>query len=94
MGREERLEELTAPPAVPFRRRWEKDTRYYEAHVETDLWGCWVLTRIWGRRGTKLGHVRRTPCESYVEALDQLATVAKQREKRGYAPACTGHQRP
>jgi predicted DNA-binding WGR domain protein len=71
----------------PLRRRLEKDSRYYEAHVCQDLWGDWVITRIWGRRGSKLGQVRRAPCESYAEALDQLATVAKQRERRGYAPA-------
>lgn len=70
---------------VPLRLRWEKETRYYEAHVERDLWGGWVFTRIWGRRGTALGQVRRAPCASYAEALSKLATVTKQRTRRGYA---------
>jgi predicted DNA-binding WGR domain protein len=68
----------------PLRLRWEKDTRYYEAHVEPDLWGGWVLTRIWGRRGTALGQMRRAPCDSYGQALDALEDVGKRREKRGY----------
>ena len=68
------------------RRRWEKATRYYEAYVDQDLWGGWVLTRVWGRRGTRLGQIRRAPFGSYAEALDQLAAVAERREKRGYAP--------
>lgn len=56
----------------PQRFRWEKNTRYYEVHVEPDLWGEWVLTRVWGRRGTALGQMRRAPCESYSEALAKL----------------------
>jgi len=49
-----------------------------------DLWGDWVLTRIWGRRGSALGQVRRAPCESYAEALAKLAGVEKRRVRRGY----------
>lgn len=75
-----------ASTEAPLRLRWEKDTRYYEAHVEPDLWGGWVLTRIWGRRGTPMGQMRRrAPCGSYVEALGKLAAVEKQRTRRGYA---------
>jgi predicted DNA-binding WGR domain protein len=74
------------PEPRPLRRHWEKDTRYYEVHVEPDLWGHWVLTRVWGRRGTALGQVRRIPCGDYAEALAKLAAVARQRARRGYAP--------
>lgn len=73
------------PGEAPLRLRWEKDTRYYEAHIEPDLWGGWVLTRIWGRRGTPMGQVRRAPCGSYAEAVGKLVAVTKQRERRGYA---------
>jgi len=69
----------------PLRLRWEKETRYYEVHVVQDLWGGWVLTRIWGRRGSALGQIRRAPCESYAEALEKLARVEKRRAQRGYA---------
>jgi predicted DNA-binding WGR domain protein len=74
-----------------FRLRWEKETRYYEAHVEPDLWGGWVLTRIWGRRGTPRGQLRRVPCGSYAEALQKLAQVQKQRARRGYIAVGTAH---
>ncbi|SMF97840.1 WGR domain-containing protein [Methylomagnum ishizawai] len=64
--------------------RWEKGTRYYEAHIGQDLWGGWVLTRVWGRRGSPLGRVRRIPCGSYEEARAKLAGVERQRGRRGY----------
>jgi transposase len=44
---------------------WERGTRYYEVHLHQDLWGDWVLTQVWGRRGTELGRMVHTPCASY-----------------------------
>jgi hypothetical protein len=41
--------------------RWERGTRYYEAHLHQDLWGDWVLTQVWGRRGTELGRMVHPP---------------------------------
>ncbi len=66
-------------------RRWHRDTRYYEARVEQDLWGDWVLTRVWGRRGTPAGQVRHDPCSSYIEALERLDAVTRRRAAHGYA---------
>lgn len=90
MGREAGIEALTSSVAAspldePLRLRWEKDSRYYEVHVVQDLWGEWVLTRIWGQRGTAMGQIRRVPCESYAEALTKLAQMEKRRAQRGYA---------
>lgn len=65
--------------------RWERGTRYYEAYVHQDLWGAWVLTRAWGRRGTRLGRVVCFPCQSYREARDRLAALGRRRKHRGYA---------
>ena len=66
------------------RLRWEKDTRYYEAHLHQDLWGGWVLTKVWGRRGSALGRVVHSRCESYDEARMTLEAVQKRRGHRGY----------
>ena len=68
-------------------RRWHRDTRYYEARIERDLWGGWVLTRVWGRRGSPAGQVRHDPCESRAEALARLVAVAQRRAARGYVIA-------
>jgi len=64
--------------------RWEKDTRYYEARLHQDLWGEWVLTKIWGRRGTAIGQARNFPCVSLEEGFKCLAEVRKRRQQRGY----------
>ena len=64
--------------------RWEKDSRYYELWVQQDLWGQWLLTRVWGRRGTALGQIRHELCESYAEGLTKYAEAENKRAKRGY----------
>jgi predicted DNA-binding WGR domain protein len=79
------LNEKSAP-VTPIRFRWEKETRYYEVHIHQDLWGGWVLTRIWGRRNSPMGQMRRVPCESYDDAARKPATVRNQRTQRSYEP--------
>jgi predicted DNA-binding WGR domain protein len=64
--------------------RWERGTRYYEAHLHQDLWGDWVLTQVWGRRGTELGRMVHTPCASYQDGRERLTAVQARREQRGY----------
>lgn len=67
------------------RLRWEKGTRFYEALIERDLFGDWVLTLVWGRRGSALGRVQHRPHPSVTAARDALQTVARRRQRRGYA---------
>ena len=68
------------------RARWEKGTRFYEALVERDLFGDWVLTLVWGRRGSALGRVQHRPHPSVAAAQGALQTVSRRRQRRGYAP--------
>jgi hypothetical protein len=64
--------------------RWEKGSRYYDILLHQDLWGDWVLTRIWGRRGTQLGREVHIPCASYRDACDRLVAIKARRKRRGY----------
>jgi len=73
---------------TPTRRlRWEHSGagRYYEAHLARDLFGQWVLTRVWGRRDSTRGRVVHTPFTSYREACTRLTQVVARRRARGYA---------
>ena len=64
--------------------RWERETRYYELHLRQDLWGDWLLTRVWGRRGSSLGQIRHEHYPNYGEGAIKYANSIKQRGKRGY----------
>jgi predicted DNA-binding WGR domain protein len=68
-----------------LRRRWEKGPRFYEALVERDLFGDWVLTLVWGRRGSALGRVQHCPQPSVAAAHDAFHMAAQRRQRRGYA---------
>lgn len=64
--------------------RWERDTRYYELRLQQDLWGDWLLTRVWGGKGKALGQVRRELCPSYASGVSLYADSIKRREQHGY----------
>ena len=64
--------------------RWEKGAQYYEAQLYQDLFGYWILTRAWGKRGTHRGRVIHAACSSYNSGKKQLATVQEQQKQRGY----------
>ncbi len=65
--------------------RWENNEkhRYYEVIVGMDLFG-WVLTRIWGRKGTALGRVVHQPCQSFEEGREHIKMLSQQRKRAGY----------
>lgn len=71
-------------PSDWIRLRWEKEGRYYEAHLHQDLWGQWVVTRAWGQRNGRLGRVMNVPCASHEEGLGILAQLDRSRRQKGY----------
>jgi hypothetical protein len=64
--------------------RWVRGTRYYRAHLDQDLWRNWLLTRVNGRVGTRLGKARSKPTPSIENARLHLAAIAARRRKRAY----------
>ena len=64
--------------------RWERDTRYYELHLRQDLFGDWVLTRVWGGKNTALGQIKHELCEDYAAGVARHAEAERVRVKRGY----------
>lgn len=71
-----------------IRLRWYKPTdkgiRYYTAQLHQDLWGDWVVTRTWGRKGTRLGRSMNVLCESYEAGMKELESVQLRRKQHGY----------
>jgi predicted DNA-binding WGR domain protein len=64
--------------------RWERDTRYYELRVQQDLFGHWLLTRVWGRKDSALGQIRHEVCVDQAEANTRYVAAEVRREQRGY----------
>jgi hypothetical protein len=64
--------------------RFIRDSRYYALHLEQDPWGEWILTRVNGRRGTRLGRAIMQWSGSLEAGLASLALSAKRRSARGY----------
>ena len=73
--------------------RFERDARYYQLHLEQDLWGAWILTRVNGRRNSRLGRALITWPGSFESGLSALAESAKRRRLRGYTLAANGPSR-
>lgn len=64
--------------------RWENDDRYYIAFVHQDLFGEVILSRYWGRKGTRLGGEKHSRMANQEEVQNRLRSVARVRERHGY----------
>ena len=64
--------------------RWERRAGYYRAHLEQDLWGHWIVTRVVGRRGARRGRYMTTWVPSLEHGLVTMGAIAKRRGERGY----------
>jgi predicted DNA-binding WGR domain protein len=62
---------------------WTKKTRYYRIILHQDLFGDWIITRVWGRIGTKMG-MAKAHAISYQDGLKLIAELCKVRQYRGY----------
>ena len=57
--------------------------RFYRLAIWPDLFGRALLARHWGRIGTQ-GRIRLDPHPDPGAALNALATLARQKRRRGY----------
>ncbi len=60
-------------------RRFERGTRYYELHLQQDLWGGWELLRIFGRSHAKQGRVICEPLGNLNQAVGRLEALTAYR---------------
>ena len=63
-------------------RRFERGTRYYELHLQQNLWGEWELLRIFGRSHTKQDRVICEPLDNLNQAVGRLEALTTYRIKR------------
>jgi hypothetical protein len=61
--------------------------RYYKVILGPDLFGDWVLTKVWGGLGKADGRIMHIPC-SYENAKKEIAAITQTRIKHGYQICC------
>jgi len=71
-------------PDIRLRFENMSSQRYYEVHVQRDLFNLWSVTRVWGRKNSALGQIRHQACDSYLHAIHEVDTIIQQRRNRGY----------
>ena len=67
-------------PDAPLIAQWESPSRWYVVELAPDLFGCWVLTRSWGGRGSNR---RGSKQELVTDASDARARIAAIDGRRG-----------
>lgn len=60
------------------------ERRFYALEVSEDLFGSWILTRTYGRIGSKGAQRHRTSYRCPAEASHALARIAAAKRRRGY----------
>lgn len=62
----------------------QQTQRYYRLLLTRDLFGDWVVTRVWGGIGKATGRISHIPCPSYEAAITLIKKIASTRHQRGY----------
>ena len=58
--------------------------RYYQVHLDRDLFGDWTLRKVWGGIDSSRGRMHSTGIPSYDEGLEWIREIAKRRGQHGY----------
>lgn len=66
--------------------RWEnlEKRRYYRVIFARDLFGDWVITKIWGGLNKSGGGTKHLACANYEEGMKIIEKIMQMRIKRGY----------
>ncbi len=58
--------------------------RYYQVHLDQDLFGHWTLRKVWGGIDSSRGRMHNTGIPSYDDGVEQIREIAKRRSQHGY----------
>jgi hypothetical protein len=58
--------------------------RYYQVHLDRDLFGHWTLRKVWGGIDSSRGRMHNTGIPSYDDGIEQIREIAKRRGQHGY----------
>lgn len=58
--------------------------RYYQVHLDRDLFGGWTLRKVWGGINSSRGGMHNTGISTYDDGVVQIREIAKRRDQHGY----------
>lgn len=64
--------------------RWESDKRYYAARLQTDLFGDFLVARVWGGLGNNIGNGDQQLVADQAEGERLLESINRVRVKHKY----------
>jgi predicted DNA-binding WGR domain protein len=65
-------------------KEWQSPTRYYRLEIAQDLFGFWIITRIWRGKYAKNGQTLTISTQSKQDVENWINKIHMQRLKRGY----------
>lgn len=83
--------DLNTQSALPY--SWHKGHKYYNIHIQPNLFGGASLIKTWGAKGSKRGGCKVVYCDSEEEASVAITATAKRRKLRGYRPYDAGYNK-
>lgn len=64
--------------------RWETRNRYYAVRVYQDLFGDWVIHKVWGGLHNNLGNGDQQVARTFDDAVIALERICRERRSRLY----------
>ena len=67
------------------RLRFQKaNGRYYKVYLYRDLFGDWMVTKVWGAINSRLGNYTHQMFYEYIDARNCINEIIERRKERGY----------
>jgi len=70
-------------PDAPLIAQWESPSRWYCVELAPDLFGCWVLTRTWGERGSNRRGSLQELVTDVADAKKRIDVIDRRRGRPG-----------
>lgn len=79
-----RTKPLPVTIPCPIRINFSSADRLYSVILDRDLFDQWTVRQSWGGKHNLRGGGKSVAVDSFESGLSLVATITKQREKRGY----------
>ena len=68
---------------APLIAQWESPSRWYCVELDPDLFGCWVLARAWGGRGSNRRGSKQELVTDVPDARRRIDVIHRRRRRPG-----------